>query len=111
MCILAYPLTPRCVKSTPLHCFLDMMRLCWQHNCFQEPHFNRGVDRQKLPLARGSLGALLLVGIQVAEATNFLARMHPLKHVAPVRKSQVQHAISEMLTAILKRLVLERPLR
>lgn len=49
--------------------------------------------------------------VQVIKATEFLARMHPLKHVAPVRKSQVQHAISEMLTIILKTLVLDRPSR
>lgn len=46
--------------------------------------------------------------MQVAEATEFLKRMHPLKHVAPVRKSQVQHAITEMLTSILKMLIIER---
>jgi hypothetical protein len=46
--------------------------------------------------------------LQVAEATDFLVKMHPLKHVAPVRKSQVQHAICEALTSILKRLVQER---
>lgn len=45
--------------------------------------------------------------LQVTEATSFLTRMHPLKHVAPVRKSQVQHAISEMLTGILKRLIMD----
>ncbi len=46
--------------------------------------------------------------LQVAEAIDFLVKMHPLKHVAPVRKSQVQHAICEALTSILKRLVQER---
>ena len=46
--------------------------------------------------------------LQVAEATDFLVKMHPLKHVAPVRKSQVQHAICEALASILKRLVQER---
>lgn len=40
--------------------------------------------------------------MQVAEATDFLVKLQPLRHVAPVRKSQVQHAICEMLTAILK---------
>ena len=32
----------------------------------------------------------------------FLGRMHPLRHVAPVRKSQVQHAICDALCAILR---------
>ena len=50
----------------------------------------------------------MLLLLQVAEATDFLVKMHPLKHVAPVRKSQVQHAICEALTSILKRLVQER---
>lgn len=40
--------------------------------------------------------------VQVSAATDFLNRMHPLRHVAPVRKSQVQHAICELLCAILK---------
>ncbi|CAL8468215.1 g7754 [Coccomyxa elongata] len=39
---------------------------------------------------------------EVSAATEFLNRMHPLRHVAPVRKSQVQHAICELLCAILK---------
>ncbi|EIE19264.1 hypothetical protein COCSUDRAFT_48883 [Coccomyxa subellipsoidea C-169] len=39
---------------------------------------------------------------EVSAATDFLTRMHPLRHVAPVRKSQVQHAICELLCAILK---------
>ena len=56
----------------------------------------------------GMATKLLYYFLQVAEATDFLARMHPLKHIAPVRKSQVQHAISEMLTGVLKRLIIER---
>ena len=44
---------------------------------------------------------------QVTEARDFMMRMQPLRHVAPVRKSQVQHAICETLTTILKRLVSE----
>ena len=39
---------------------------------------------------------------QVAAAVEFLGRMHPLRHVAPVRKSQVQHAICDALCAILR---------
>ena len=42
-----------------------------------------------------------MVCLQVAAATDFLVRVHPLRHVAPVRKSQVQHALCEMLAAIL----------
>ncbi|KAK9839278.1 hypothetical protein WJX81_005497 [Elliptochloris bilobata] len=38
---------------------------------------------------------------EVAAATDFLVRMHPLRHVAPVRKSQVQHALCEALAAVL----------
>ena len=44
---------------------------------------------------------------QVTGARDFLMRMQPLRHVAPVRKSQVQHAMCETLTTILKRLVSE----
>lgn len=39
--------------------------------------------------------------LQLREATEFLERAHPLQYVAPVRKSQVQHALTEMLTSIL----------
>ncbi|KAL0053523.1 hypothetical protein WJX82_006983 [Trebouxia sp. C0006] len=34
-------------------------------------------------------------------STDFLRQAHPLKHVAPVRKSQVQHALCEVLAAML----------
>ncbi|KAK9829934.1 hypothetical protein WJX72_008722 [[Myrmecia] bisecta] len=39
--------------------------------------------------------------VEVLAACDFLLHAHPLKHVAPVRKSQVQHALCEMLTSIL----------
>jgi hypothetical protein len=40
--------------------------------------------------------------MQVSAAVEFLNRMSPLRHVAPVRKSQVQHAICDALSAILR---------
>ena len=39
---------------------------------------------------------------KVAAAVEFLNRTNPLRHVAPVRKSQVQHAICDALAAILR---------
>lgn len=35
-------------------------------------------------------------------ATEFLSKANPLAHVAAVRKSQVQHALAEMLASILQ---------
>ena len=39
--------------------------------------------------------------LQLKASTDFLKQAHPLKHVAPVRKSQVQHALCEVLAAML----------
>ena len=39
--------------------------------------------------------------MQLKASTDFLRQAHPLKHVAPVRKSQVQHALCEVLAAML----------
>lgn len=44
---------------------------------------------------------LLLHVIQLKASTDLLRQAHPLKHVAPVRKSQVQHALCEVLAAML----------
>lgn len=38
---------------------------------------------------------------QLKASTDLLRQAHPLKHVAPVRKSQVQHALCEVLAAML----------
>lgn len=38
---------------------------------------------------------------QIREAVEVLDKLNPLKHVATVRKSQVQHALAEMLTSML----------
>lgn len=42
---------------------------------------------------------------QLRAATNFLERLQPLKHVAPAKKSRLQQAITDMLTAVLASLV------
>ena len=39
--------------------------------------------------------------LQIREAVEVLDRLNPLQHVATVRKSQVQHALAEMLTSML----------
>ena len=39
---------------------------------------------------------------RLAASTEFLRRARPLAHVAPVKKSQVQHALCDMLAAILR---------
>lgn len=39
--------------------------------------------------------------LQVVHAANVLGRLDPLKHVAPFRKSQMQHALSDMVSSIL----------
>ena len=58
-----------------------------------------------------SLGAtstqISLVHVQLMTATDFLSKIHPLKHTAVQRKSSVHHAMCEMLTAILIHLVRE----
>ena len=41
------------------------------------------------------------VWLQIREAVEVLDRLNPLQHVATVRKSQVQHALAEMLTSML----------
>lgn len=43
--------------------------------------------------------------VQLRAATDFLSRVHPIRHQVPVRKSQVHHALCEMLTSILQPLV------
>ena len=43
----------------------------------------------------------LIFAMQLKASTDFLRQAHPLKHVAPVRKSQVQHALCEVLAAML----------
>ena len=45
---------------------------------------------------------------QLAASTNFLDRVHPLKHVAPDKKSRLQQAICDMLTSVLQPLVDEQ---
>ena len=45
--------------------------------------------------------------VQLITATDFLSKIHPLKHTAVQRKSSVHHAMCEMLTAILIHLVRE----
>ena len=39
---------------------------------------------------------------QLRVATSFLVDLSPLQHVAVARKSLVQHAIAEMLTAVIR---------
>jgi hypothetical protein len=41
------------------------------------------------------------LGAQIREAVEVLDKLNPLQHVATVRKSQVQHALAEMLTLML----------
>ncbi|EFJ49201.1 hypothetical protein VOLCADRAFT_117341 [Volvox carteri f. nagariensis] len=41
----------------------------------------------------------------VQEAVSFLVRVHPLNHTAPIKKSQIHHALADMLTSILLPLV------
>ena len=48
-----------------------------------------------------------VVHVQLNTATDFLSKIHPLKHTAVQRKSSVHHAMCEMLTAILIHLVRE----
>ena len=43
----------------------------------------------------------MISALQLKASTDFLRQAHPLKHVAPVRKSQVQHALCEVLAAML----------
>ena len=47
------------------------------------------------------LRSLMTSVLQLKASTDFLRQAHPLKHVAPVRKSQVQHALCEVLAAML----------
>jgi NTP pyrophosphatase (non-canonical NTP hydrolase) len=39
--------------------------------------------------------------VQIREAVEVLDKVNPLQHVATVRKSQVQHALADMLTLML----------
>ena len=39
--------------------------------------------------------------VQIREAVEVLDKLNPLQHVATVRKSQVQHALADMLTLML----------
>ena len=48
---------------------------------------------------------MMLCGVQLRAATDFLSRVHPIRHQVPVRKSQVHHALCEMLASILQPLV------
>lgn len=43
--------------------------------------------------------------VQLVAATEFLAKIHPLRHTAAQRKSYVHHVMSEMLASILGHLV------
>lgn len=52
----------------------------------------RGMKRVRLPLGNAN---------QIRQAVEVLEKLNPLKHVATVRKSQVQHALAEMLTSML----------
>jgi hypothetical protein len=40
---------------------------------------------------------------QLLQSATVLTSLSPLKHVAPVRKSQMQHALADMLAVILER--------
>lgn len=51
-----------------------------------------GMKRITLPVSNNA---------DLKASTDFLRQAHPLKHVAPVRKSQVQHALCEVLAAML----------
>jgi hypothetical protein len=42
---------------------------------------------------------------QLAASIDFLRRVHPLNHTAAVKKSQVHHALCEMLADVLRPLV------
>lgn len=42
---------------------------------------------------------------QLRSSTDFLERCHPLKHVAPDKKSRLQHVLCTMLTNVLQPLV------
>lgn len=42
---------------------------------------------------------------QLRSSTEFLERVHPLKHVAPDKKSRLQHVLCTMLTNILQPMV------
>jgi len=61
----------------------------------------RSTSTSAVPRPRGRSLSGGRAAPQVEAATDFLVRMHPLRHVAPVRKSQVQHALCEALAAIL----------
>ncbi len=43
--------------------------------------------------------------LQLRASWSFLDRAHPLKHVATDKKSRLQQAIAEMLTAVLTQLL------
>ena len=61
-------------------------------------------SRQELLQLCAGLGWLRLhadTPAQLRAATNFLERAHPLKHVAPDKKSRLQQAITDMLTSVL----------
>ncbi len=42
-----------------------------------------------------------LASLKIRQAVEVLDKLSPVKHVATVRKSQVQHAMAEMLTSML----------
>ncbi|KAL3146696.1 hypothetical protein ABBQ32_000920 [Trebouxia sp. C0010 RCD-2024] len=58
-----------------------------------------GMKRITLPVSTDEEVRLLTWPLKAS--TDFLKQAHPLKHVAPVRKSQVQHALCEVLAAML----------
>jgi hypothetical protein len=62
---------------------------------------------QLLRLCQGMRGVVLQFDDddQLAAATEFLRRAHPLNHTALVKKSQVHHALCEMLADVLRPLV------
>jgi hypothetical protein len=62
---------------------------------------------QLLRLCQGMRGVVLSFGddAQLAASIDFLRRTHPLNHTAAVKKSQVHHALCEMLADVLRPLV------
>ncbi|GIM00769.1 hypothetical protein Vretimale_5697 [Volvox reticuliferus] len=62
---------------------------------------------QIIRLASGMRHVSLSFGSQeaVQEAVSFLVRVHPLNHTASIKKSQIHHALADMLTSILLPLV------
>lgn len=61
------------------------------------PSVRHVAERRALPTRRSRPPAWS----QVKRSADVLGRLDPLKHVAPFRKSQMQHALAEMVASIL----------